>query len=117
MNKLTQFFQIVTQTTIPITSMYPTHITSRGKPLLEDGKKWVGAGGVVDFTADADGEHETELALLDYYDSGVDMTKITLSSDAYGSLPTYNSDGILIGYDMALPISVLNQMRTMILKV
>ena len=46
--------------------MYPTHVSSRGEKLLNDGKLWIQMGGVVDFTADADGEVETEAALLGY---------------------------------------------------
>ena len=109
--------QIVKETTLPITNMYPTHVSSRGADLLEDGKKWIRAGGVVDFTADTDEERETEYALIDYYQSGIDMTKVTLSSDAYGSNPTFDSNGKLISYDMMLPVSTINQIRKMIFKV
>ncbi len=104
-------------TTIPITNMYPTHVSSRGKPLLEDGKNWIRAGGVVDFTADTDEERETEYALIDYFQSGIDMTKITLSSDAYGSNPTFDSNGKLISYEMMLPDATIKQIRRMIFKV
>jgi len=38
---LNPLWQIVNTTPIPITQMVPTHMAGRGKPLLEDGKKWI----------------------------------------------------------------------------
>lgn len=40
------------KTELPITQMLPTHMSSRGLALLEEGKKWVRKGGYLDFTAD-----------------------------------------------------------------
>lgn len=45
------------------------------------------------------------------------MAKVTLSSDAYGSLPEFDADGQLIGYGVAQPSSVLTQIRAMVFKV
>jgi beta-aspartyl-dipeptidase (metallo-type) len=64
--------------------MYPTHISSRGQNLIEEGKKWIAAGGFLDFTADGPGENETLGAILEYYYDGVDLSHLTLSSDSYG---------------------------------
>jgi len=44
------------------------------------------------------------------------MSKVTLSSDAYGSLPQFDENGRLVGYEMGLPIALLDQIRTMIVK-
>jgi len=113
--KLDPLWSIVNQTTIPITQMYPTHMSSRGPALVNEGIKWAAAGGFVDFTADAPNETATTIALDYYLNQGVNMTHVTLSSDSYGSLPDYDSSGILIGYGVASPSNLINQIRTMVL--
>ena len=113
--KLDPLWSIVNQTSIPITQMYPTHMSSRGPALTYEGTKWIAAGGFVDFTADAPNETATTHALNSYYSQGVDMSHVTLSSDSYGSLPDYDANGILIGYGVASPSNLFNQVRTMIM--
>jgi len=113
--KLDPLWEIVNKTTIPITNMYPTHMSSRGPALIKEGQLWISAGGVLDFTADAPNETATTLALLDYFYQGVNMTRVTLSSDAYGSNPTYDNNGNIIAYSVCSPENLINQIRTMIL--
>ena len=42
---LKMLWYIVENTAIPITQMYPTHMSSRGPKLIEEGKVWIKAGG------------------------------------------------------------------------
>ncbi len=55
------------QTPIPITQMYPTHISGRGQALIDEGKKWIKSGGYLDMTADDKNDTETTNALLEYH--------------------------------------------------
>lgn len=111
---LNPLWDIVNQTTIPITQMYPTHMSSRGQALINEGINWIQHGGYLDFTADAPNETDTSHALNQYKLKGVDLSHVTLSSDSYGSLPVYDSNGNLITYSVASPMNLLNQIKTMI---
>jgi beta-aspartyl-dipeptidase (metallo-type) len=42
---LTPLWKIVNETTIPITNLFPTHVTSRGADLIADALRWNKAGG------------------------------------------------------------------------
>lgn len=59
-------------------------MSSRGESLLQDGIEWIAQGGVLDFTADGDNESETLKALLLYDSKGVNLSHVTISTDAYG---------------------------------
>lgn len=82
---------------IPITQFLPTHI-SRSPELLEEGIAWVEAGGYIDLTA-RDAAARRYLTML--RNRGVNMDHVIASSDAFGSLPTFNDKGELIRYRAA----------------
>lgn len=65
--ELNLLWRIAKETPIPITQMYPTHMSSRGEKLTKAGIAWINAGGYLDFTADT-GPDDTETleALLMY---------------------------------------------------
>eukprot|EP01102_Stenamoeba_stenopodia_P013100 TRINITY_DN41_c0_g2_i1.p1 TRINITY_DN41_c0_g2~~TRINITY_DN41_c0_g2_i1.p1 ORF type:complete len:465 (-),score=122.95 TRINITY_DN41_c0_g2_i1:1453-2820(-) len=111
-------WEIVNTTYIPITNLYPTHMSDRGPALIEEGEKWIAAGGYLDFTADTPGTNDTETfdALQKYLTDGVDLTHVTLSSDSYGSFPVLNSGGAVISYGVGLPNAVLYTIQELILK-
>ena len=75
---------------------------------------WIGRGGTIDFTADAEGESQAADALAAFFSEGQPMDRITLSSDAYGSFPTLDDDGTVIGYGVGKPDSLLITLRAMI---
>ncbi len=80
--KLDLLWKIVNETSIPITQMYPTHLSSRGPELIEESKKWILNGGFCDFTAD---EKNFVADLLDSFKmDNLPVDKISLSSDAFG---------------------------------
>ena len=109
-----QLFEVVNRTTIPITNMYPTHI-ERSVALQDQGIAWIKLGGFLDYTADAPGDNDTLSALLRYKSKGVDMSHVTLSSDAYGSLPVFDDAGNLLYYGVAMPDNVINLLRKLVL--
>eukprot|EP01100_Stratorugosa_tubuloviscum_P004120 TRINITY_DN2014_c5_g1_i1.p1 TRINITY_DN2014_c5_g1~~TRINITY_DN2014_c5_g1_i1.p1 ORF type:complete len:438 (-),score=201.07 TRINITY_DN2014_c5_g1_i1:200-1513(-) len=113
---LDPLWEVLEKTSIPITQMYPTHVSSRGPLLLEQGKQWIQQGGFVDFTADADNETDTLNALINYLQSNVNMSRVSISSDAYGSLPLFDDQGILIGYGVASPAAVFQTIKNLVLK-
>jgi beta-aspartyl-dipeptidase (metallo-type) len=110
-------WQVVNSTSIPITQMYPTHMTSRGPALTEQAAKWLGAGGMVDFTADDDSENETGTmdALLDFAKRGLPLSRISVSSDAFGSLPVFDAAGNLVTYEAGSPMVLLETLHKLVL--
>ncbi|CAM6101204.1 unnamed protein product [Calypogeia fissa] len=101
---------------IPITQMIPTHISSRGQALLEAAETWIQAGGYVDITADQESESAAFTALRDWHQKGaVALDHISLSSDGFGSLPSYNAQGELLKYDIASPKANLYTIQQLVL--
>jgi hypothetical protein len=56
-------------------------------------------------------------ALQQYYQAGVPLHNVTVSSDAFGSLPTYDSDGRLVKYTVADARALLRFLRNMYFQV
>eukprot|EP00730_Choanoeca_flexa_P011131 TRINITY_DN2367_c0_g1_i1.p1 TRINITY_DN2367_c0_g1~~TRINITY_DN2367_c0_g1_i1.p1 ORF type:complete len:1263 (+),score=411.59 TRINITY_DN2367_c0_g1_i1:79-3867(+) len=86
--------EAVTRSALPISVFYPTHM-SRNKDLVKDGAEWIRDGGYVDLTARSS---NTVKALTKYFASGVNLERVTVSSDAGGSSPSYDAEGNLLRY-------------------
>lgn len=90
--------------------LYPTHV-NRSTALLDEAADWALRGGFVDITVSttpeliAAGDITSERALRRLLEAGAPAEKITLSSDAGGSLPVY-VDGELVGLTAASPDSL-----------
>ena len=97
---------------LPCTSFYPTHV-NRSRSLLNEAIAFADAGGFIDFTAStrpefiADGEVPALEALRIAVDAGVPAARLTVTSDAGGSLPLY-VDGDFKGLEAATPDCLLN---------
>lgn len=93
--------EVVERTAVPVTQFYPTHI-NRTKALLEEGISFALNGGYIDFTTStteqilAQGEVEAAQALSMAINQGVDLSRVTMSSDGNASLPVFNQQGELI---------------------
>ena len=121
-SKLKMLFDTVEQTEIPIYQIVPTHI-NRNMELLEDGIKYGKKGGYIDITSSISiipGVPSTavkpstaaKLAL----NGGVPADHITMSSDGYGSMPLFDSEGRLVGLDVGKQESMHAELMDMILK-
>jgi beta-aspartyl-dipeptidase (metallo-type) len=98
---LSPLFQLVEKTPIPITQFLPTH-TSRTITLLREGIEFVRQGGYIDLTAPsgAAGSKENFFTAVDEIaKSGIDMERVSLSSDGNGSMPSFDDQGQLIGME------------------
>ena len=89
---------IVENTPIPITQILPTHM-GRTEQLVVEGIAWASKGGRVDVTANA----EAPRVIKRYSDAKADLSLISVSSDAYGSLPQFNDAKQLVGYSYSKP--------------
>jgi beta-aspartyl-dipeptidase (metallo-type) len=107
---LAPLFDVVDNTPIPITQMLPTHM-GRTQQLVTEGVEWLTRGGAIDVTASSNAPN-----IIEQYNASVaDMSRVSVSSDAYGSIPEYNAQKQLVGYDYARPDRLLAFLRTMVL--
>lgn len=80
--------------------------------LVNEGLKWIAAGGNLDFSA---GSHVIA-ALKAYHASNASaLDHVSISSDAYGSLPHYDPSGALESYSYASPGMLLGVVQDMVL--
>jgi len=89
--------EVVARSEVPITTFLPTHM-ERSEKLIDDGAAWVKEGGYVDFTIRT---IKAQLALKRFEALGVPLERVSVSSDSYGSLPTYDEKGKLTKYAAA----------------
>jgi beta-aspartyl-dipeptidase (metallo-type) len=100
---------------LPVSCFYPTH-ANRNSRLLEEAIEFASQGGFVDFTVSTTpefieaGEVPALAALRQAIAAGAPATRLTLSSDAGGSLPLY-VDGELTGLEAATPDAMLGVLR------
>lgn len=104
-------FLALEQSDVPAYNFYPTHC-DRSPALLMEALRFTQMGGSIDLTADTlDSQEGTAKALMFLLDKGVDKTRVTISSDAGGSLPVFDADGRPIGIDQATPATLLGELR------
>ncbi|CAG9463223.1 unnamed protein product [Pedinophyceae sp. YPF-701] len=104
---LKPLWDVVENSEIPITQFIPTHM-DRSEELIEDGAKWLRAGGFLDFTGRS---VRTRVALGKYFHEGLPMENVSVSSDSYGSLPTFDVNGKLVAYKAADTKALLRLLR------
>jgi beta-aspartyl-dipeptidase (metallo-type) len=95
---------------LPPSVLYPTHI-NRSTALLDEAADWALRGAYVDITVSttpeliAAGDIPANDALRRLLEAGAPAERITMSSDAGGSLPLY-IDGELVGLTAASPAAL-----------
>lgn len=102
--KLNLLFEVLSHSDIPISRLLPTHV-SRSPELLKEAVRFAKLGGTIDFTAGDDGG--TAKSIQYALEQGADLSRITMSSDACGSIPKFDKDGCCTGLTYTLP-SVLH---------
>ncbi|MGC8866532.1 MAG: beta-aspartyl-peptidase [Bacteroidales bacterium] len=114
-NPFVPLYELTEKTMIPLKQFLPTHINRNEwifKDAIEFGKK-----GRLDITTSsypyfADEEIKPSHALKILLENGVPPEHITFSSDACGSLPSFDPiTGDLIKLDRGLPVANLNELR------
>ena len=94
---------------LPITQIRPTHVGRH----LEGAISFAKRGGYIDFTATVDGL-DCAKDIVQAIDSGVPTDRITISSDANGSIPVWGEDGSLIGTSVATSRSLMKTVTSLI---
>jgi len=119
--RLAMLFRLIKETEIPITQTVPTHC-NRNLLLLNDAITYAKQGGFIDFTAGPDPDtHDDEVisisrAIQTCLDKDVPLDRITISSDANGSLPVFDKDGRLTSLAIATQKCLLQNFKSLIQK-
>ncbi|WP_166826050.1 beta-aspartyl-peptidase [Brevibacterium limosum] len=103
-SRLTPLHRLLDEYPIAPRAVYATHVT-RSPELLADAVNLAAKGATVDMTAGS----TTAESVRDYIELGGDLTRLTLSSDANGSLPEFDADGRLLGLDVAKQTTLYEQ--------
>lgn len=104
---------------IPLKQFWPTHC-NRNSYIFEDAKNY-GKQGYIDLTASSypffpDDEVKPSKAIRELLMAGVPLSHITLTSDACGSLPSFDDEGKLLKLEMGYPYSVFSELKDAILR-
>lgn len=111
-------WELLNQTEIPITQFVPTHM-NRTHSLMAEGIKFLQAGGHLDITAGCDdfpAELQVPAVLHALEERGLLGDRVTVSSDANGSLPQFDPQGNLIRIGVGSPAVLWRDIRTALLK-
>ena len=106
---------------LPISQLQPTHM-NRNPWLFNDAVLYSEKGGFLDFTTSTtpqfveEGEIPAAEALKLILDKGIDISRISFSSDAQGSLPLFDDAGNLKGLTVGKSQSLLESFIEAVLK-
>jgi beta-aspartyl-dipeptidase (metallo-type) len=107
---LEPLFRLIDESDFPIQMFVPTHI-NRNPKVFAQGIKLLQKGGNIDLTAGEIAGYSVPESLILLKNQGIDSNKITVSSDANGSVPQGNSTDFGVGR----PDQLLNDIRACIL--
>lgn len=116
---LDMLFAIVEESEIPITQFLPTHV-NRNSRLFKQAIEWGKRGGFIDITSsvsNASGASEAikpSQAIRDALVAGVELSRITMSSDGNGSMPRFDEKGNMVGLKVASEASLLTELRDLV---
>ena len=119
--KLSMLKDIIRETEIPPYLLVPTHI-NRDKALFEDAIEFAKMGGTIDITTGIGPEYglpdsvKPSEAVRRCMEAGVDIERITMSSDANGSMAVYDEDGTFKGLFVTTVESMFSEFRDIVLK-
>ncbi len=108
-NPLKTINSLLRNTSLPITLFHPTHCARMMNDAIDFGRK----GGYIDFTASENPERTAD-ELAEISGAVEDRSLITLSTDANGSLPLWNSEGELVSFKAASPRSLFDSIGYLI---
>ena len=111
-NRLKHVLDAMRETDIPARTFWPTHMR-RSQELIDEGIEFIGMGGTIDFTATEDGSVAKCVAQL-VQQRGVSIDHITMSSDAFGSMPRFDEKGVCVGLTYVSPRTLHDELKHMV---
>jgi beta-aspartyl-dipeptidase (metallo-type) len=102
---------------LPAAVFNPTHVNRR-KALFEEALALAERGCTIDITAFPVEEGEDAWpageALLRYLDAGLPATRVTVSSDGGGCLPTFDGEGRVVTFDVGCPSALADTLEELL---
>jgi beta-aspartyl-dipeptidase (metallo-type) len=98
---LNPVFSVIEKTPLPITQFVPTHV-NRSESLFKQAMGLAQAGGTIDLSAGYERDEVSSKCIPAYealhrlLENGIDIRKITMSSDGNGSMPVFDKAGKLV---------------------
>jgi beta-aspartyl-dipeptidase (metallo-type) len=98
--KMDVLFKLVNDYQFPIKHISPTHV-GRTKELFDQAIEFALLGGMIDITTGASKYTDPYKSVLYALEQGVDIEKITFSSDGHAGLSRFDEEGNTIGFKIA----------------
>ncbi len=120
-NGLDYLFRMLNETLIPLSHFLPTHVNRTGM-LFEQACSYLQKGGYIDLTAGFIPSREDPDCVASYdalqklVNTGADISRVTLSSDAYGSAPVFDEQGNVVSSDTVTTKILFDEVRVAILE-
>jgi beta-aspartyl-dipeptidase (metallo-type) len=95
-DKMDLLFELVNDYHFPIKHISPTHV-GRTKELFDEAIKFAKLGGMIDITTAASKYTDPYKSVLYALEQGVDLSKMTFSTDGRAGLTKFDADGNAIG--------------------
>lgn len=116
---ISQLMRLVQETEIPVTQFLPTHVNRNGH-LFAQAIEYAKLGGLVEVTAGI-APHlgfpeavKPSKAIVQMLDAGVNLTNITMSSDANGNMPVFDPEGNVIGLEVQAVTHLYSEFRDLV---
>ncbi len=115
-NGLDYLFRLMRETSIPKAHFLPTHV-NRTKELFSQATSYLQEGGYIDLTAGFIPSSEdpnciaTYTAIKELIDIGADISRVTMSSDAYGGIPIFDNMGNVISSETVSTKILFEELR------
>lgn len=118
-NGLDYLFRLIRETCIPKAHFLPTHV-NRTHKLFDQAIDYLQEGGYIDLTAGFIPSKEdvdcvaTYDAIKKLIDIGADTSRVTMSSDAYGSVPVFDASGNVVSSNTVSTKILFEELRVAI---
>lgn len=104
--RLKPLFKALKISDLPANKFLPTHM-NRNRDFINDGIELIKMGGYMDFTAGETTEKNLKLVNdIKYVQAQIGLERLSVSSDAYGSIPKFNEEKELVGLAYSKPESL-----------
>jgi beta-aspartyl-dipeptidase (metallo-type) len=117
-NGLGFLYKIIEEGILSPKKMLPTHV-NRSQELLEQGRDYAKIGGLIDLTTSSServqDKNQCASNLKYLLEEDVPYQNITLSSDAQGSLPKFDDNGVMTGMKIGKVTSLFETVKSAVL--
>ena len=111
--KFDNVFKVIKDYEFPVHYFSPTHC-ARTKDLFNEALKFQKMGGNVDITSGGSKFAPLHEAVAYGLENGLNLERLTISSDGNGSVPKFNENGELVGYGCASCASNLEVLQALV---